>query len=160
MAEMALRDELERAGLASLVEVDSAGTGDWHVGGPMDRRARAELGRRGYDGSAHRARQFQPSWFGQRDLVLALDQSNLADLRRMAPDADAAGPRLMLLRSFDPAAAGRDGPDPYQDAVPDPYGGDAADYALALDLVQAAVRGLAGRLAELLEVPASETGRG
>jgi protein-tyrosine phosphatase len=163
MAEVVLRDELDRAGLAGLVEVDSAGTGDWHVGGPMDRRARAELARRGYDGSAHRARQFQPSWFAGRDLVLAMDHSNLEDLRKMAPDGDADGPGLLLFRSFDPALAGPDGlagADPYQGAVPDPYGGDTAGYALALDLVQAAVRGLTGRLAELLEVPAGGTGSG
>ena len=115
MADVLLRAELAQAGLADLVEVDSAGTGDWHVGGPMDRRARAELGRHGYDGSAHRARQFQPSWFADRDLVLAMDRANLADLREMAPDAEAAGPRLLLLRSFDPAL---DGEDRYDGQVP------------------------------------------
>src|SRR4029077_18429219 len=132
-------------------------------GQPMDRRAGPELDRRGYDGSAHRARQFQPSWFGQRDLVLALDRSNLADLRDMAPDADAAGPRLLLLRAFDPALAGpaeQAAADPYQGEVPDPYGGQPGDYALALDLVQAAVRGLTGRLAGLLDVPATGAGGG
>ena len=155
MGEVLLRGELDQAGLAGLVEVDSAGTGDWHVGGPMDRRARAELGRHGYDGSAHRARQFQPSWFGHRDLVLAMDRANLADLRDMAPDAETAGPRLRLLRSFDPALAGQDGDDdPYQGQVPDPYGGPPEGYAAAFDLVQAAVRGLAGQLAGLLEAPA------
>jgi low molecular weight protein-tyrosine phosphatase len=151
MAEMVARAELESAGLAGLVEVDSAGTGDWHVGGPMDRRARAELGRRGYDGSAHRARQFQPAWFADRDLVLAMDLANLADLREMAPDRDAAGPRLLLFRSFDPALRADD---PHEGQVPDPYGGGPEDYALALDLVQAAVRGLAGQLAVLREEPA------
>ena len=156
MAEVAARAELGRAGLGELVEVDSAGTGDWHVGGPMDRRARAELGRRGYDGSAHRARQFQPSWFGRKDLVLAMDLANLEDLREMAPDAEAAGPRLALFRSFDPGRGAGD--DPFSGQVPDPYGGAAENYALALDLVQAAVRGLAGQLATLLEAPAAEPG--
>jgi protein-tyrosine phosphatase len=150
MAEVVLREELTQAGLSGLVEVDSAGTGDWHVGGPMDRRARAELGRHGYDGSAHRARQFQPSWFGARDLVLAMDRANLADLRQMAPDAEAAGPRLLLFRSFDPALAGNDA---YGGEVPDPYGGGPDDYAAAFDLVQVAVRGLAGQLAARLEMP-------
>ncbi len=156
MAEVAARAELGRGGLGELVEVDSAGTGDWHVGGPMDRRARAELGRRGYDGSVHRARQFQPSWFAGKDLVLAMDLANLEDLREMAPDATAAGPRLLLFRSFDPGLASGD--DPYQGQVPDPYGGPPEDYALALDLVQAAVRGLAGQLAALLDAPAAEPG--
>jgi protein-tyrosine phosphatase len=158
MAEMVLRAELDRAGLAGLVEVDSAGTGDWHVGGPMDRRAQAELSRRGYDGSTHRARQFQPSWFARHDLVLAMDLANLADLRAMEPD-EAADGRLLLFRSFDPALA--DDPaadDPYQGAVPDPYGGRAEDYQVALDLVEAAVQGLVRRLAELREVPAGEPG--
>jgi protein-tyrosine-phosphatase len=106
MAEAVLRAELDRAGLSGQVEVDSAGTGDWHVGGPMDPRARAELHRRGYDGSGHRARQFDPSWFGRYDLVLAMDGGNLARLRRMAPDREATD-RTLLFRSFDPAPAGR-----------------------------------------------------
>ena len=88
MADVMLRAELDRAGLAGLVEVDSAGTGDWHLGEPMAEQAGAELARRGYDGSAHRARRIQPSWFAQRDLVLAMDLSNLAALRALAPDAD------------------------------------------------------------------------
>jgi protein-tyrosine phosphatase len=170
MAEAVLRDELARAGLAgtvagstvvaSTVEVDSAGTGDWHVGGPMDAGARAELGRRGYDGSAHRARLFDPAWFRARDLVLAMDRRNLAQLRRMAPDAESAGPRLLLFRSFDPALAegGRAAADPHDGEVPDPYGGDPEDYALAFDLVQASARGLAAALAEFLEVPAPGPG--
>ncbi len=62
MAEVILRDELAAAGLGGKVDVDSAGTGDWHLGEAMDRRARAELSRRGYDGSRHEARQIQPSW--------------------------------------------------------------------------------------------------
>ena len=83
--------------------MDSAGTGDWHVGNRMDRRARAELARRGYDGAPHRARQVEPAWLAQRDLVLAMDRHNLADLRRMAGDDPAERARIRLLRSFDPA---------------------------------------------------------
>src|SRR5271170_7896793 len=89
MAEVVLRDELDRAGLSGRVEADSAGTGDWHLGEPMDRGARAELSRRGYDGAGHRARQFEPSWFRRYDLVAAMDGSNLARLRRSAPDQQA-----------------------------------------------------------------------
>jgi protein-tyrosine phosphatase len=160
MAEVVLGDELARAGLAGLVQVDSAGTGDWHVGGPMDAGACAELARRGYDGSAHRARQFDARWFGDRDLVLAMDRRNLARLRHLAPDRDAAGPRLLLFRSFDPAlaAAGGAAADPYDGEVPDPYGGQAKDYALALDLVRAAARGFVAAVADFLEVPAGPGG--
>ena len=150
MAEVALRAELARAGLADAVSVDSAGTGDWHVGGRMHGPAREELARRGYDGSAHRARQIQPSWLVGYDLLVAMDRRNLASLRQMAPDAETAG-RVRLLREFDPALP-KD--DPYDGEVPDPYGAPQEYYALALDLVLAGVRGLAGQLADLLGEPA------
>src|SRR6266568_4174017 len=81
MAEVLLREEVARAGLAGAVTVESAGTGDWHIGQRMYAGARAELARRGYDGSAHRARQVQRSWLAGYDLVLAMDASNLAELR-------------------------------------------------------------------------------
>jgi protein-tyrosine phosphatase len=150
MAEVVLRAELDHAGLSGRVEVDSAGTGDWHVGGPMDTRARAELHRRGYDGSGHRARQFDPSWFGRYDLVLAMDGGNLARLRRMAPDREAAD-RIVLFRQFDPALADPgDGSDP---EVPDPYNGGPEEYALVFDLVQPAARGLADQLRKVLDGP-------
>jgi len=126
--------------------VDSAGTGDWHLGERMHGPAEEELARRGYDGSAHRARQFQPSWLADYDLLVAMDRNNLASLRRMAPDAETAG-RVRLLRSFDPALATDD---PWEGEVPDPYGAAQEYYALALDLVQAGARGLASQLAELL----------
>jgi len=149
MAEVVLRAELARAGLAEAVCVDSAGTGDWHIGERMHGPAREELARRGYDGSAHRARQIQPSWLARYDLLVAMDRSNLASLRRMAPGGDAD--RIRLLRSFDPELA-KD--DPYEGDVPDPYGAPQEYYTLALDLVLAGARGLAGQLAEMLDVAA------
>jgi len=147
MAEVVLRAELDRAGLSGQAEVDSAGTGDWHVGGPMDPGARAELHRRGYDGSGHRARQFDPSWLDRYDLVLAMDGGNLARLRRMAPDREAAG-RIVLFRSFDPAQAG---PGQRSDLdVPDPYNGGPEGFALVFDLVRPAARGLVDQLGQVL----------
>jgi len=142
MAEVILRDELAAAGLGGKVEVDSAGTGDWHLGEEMDRRARAELSRRGYDGSGHKARQIQPSWLRDYDLLLAMDRSNLANLRRMANgDSEVAG-RIRLMRSFDPDAA-------KQAEVPDPYNGGPEEYAQVFDLVEPAARNLASQLAAL-----------
>ncbi len=149
MAEAVLREELARAGLSGAVTVDSAGTGDWHVGERMYGPARAELSRRGYDGSAHRARQIEPSWLGDCDLVLAMDAANLAALREMATGQETAG-RVRLLRSFDPR---RSGDDPYRGEVPDPYGGYPDDYARAFDLIHAAAQGLTRRLAEFLAAP-------
>jgi protein-tyrosine phosphatase len=147
MAEVILREELGRAGLSGRVEVDSAGTGDWHLGAPMDRRARAELSRRGYDGAGHQARQFGPSWFGRYDLVAAMDRANLERLRRMAPDRQAAD-RATAFLTFDPAREGQGSERDLE--VPDPYDGGPEDYALVFDLVQPAARGLAIQLAELL----------
>jgi protein-tyrosine phosphatase len=147
MAEVILREELDRAGLSGLAEVDSAGTGDWHLGEPMDSRARAELSRRGYDGAGHRSRLFTPSWFGRYDLIAAMDRGNLGRLRQMAPDRQAAE-RTVLFLSFDPARSGQGSGRDLE--VPDPYDGGPEDYALVFDLVQPAARGLAAQLAALL----------
>ncbi len=150
MAEVVLRQVLARSGLAGAVSVESAGTGDWHVGERMFGQARAELARHGYDGSGHRARQLQPSWLAGYDLVVAMDRANLATLCRMAPAEKAAG-RIRLLRSFDPALTEGDA---YHGDVPDPYGGSRDDFELAFGLIQDGARGLAAQLAELLDVPA------
>jgi protein-tyrosine phosphatase len=125
------------------VSVESAGTGDWHLGDPMDRGARAELARRGYDGSEHRARQIDPSWLDRFDLLIAMDASNLRNLERMAAGRPGLAGRIRLLRSFDRAA-----PDGAQ--VPDPYGGGPEQFAEVFDLVQAATRGLVAGLAGTL----------
>jgi protein-tyrosine phosphatase len=162
-AEAVLREELALNGLTSAVEVESAGTGDWHVSLAMDQGARAELAQRGYDGSRHRARQLDGSWLPRFDLILAMDRYNLADLRAMAADEETARYRVRLLRSFDPETAtggtARGGADPYDGAVPDPYHGSLEDYALAFDLVRAACIGLAAQLSRLLgERPRSPLG--
>ena len=150
MAEVILRAELDQAGLGGQVLVESAGTGDWHVGGPMDPRARAELSRRGYDGSQHIARQVRSGWLPDYDLFVVMDRQNLARLRQLAAGqpGKVGGPepadgRIRLMRSFDRAA----GPDA---EVPDPYHGGPAEYEETFELVQAAARGLTARLAERL----------
>ena len=140
MAERVLIAELDRAGLSSKVAVESAGTGDWHLGEAMDSRARAELSRRGYDGSGHKARQIDRQWLARHDLLLAMDRANLADLRRMASGDPDISNRIQLLRSFDPAA-------PAGAEVPDPYYGSPDDYAEVFELVQAAAKGLVAQLA-------------
>ena len=143
MAEVLIGAELEAAGLADRVGVESAGTGDWHLGEPMDGRARAELARRGYDGSAHRARQIGPSWVDRFDLLIAMDASNLRRLQAMAAGRPEAAERIRLLRSFDPAA--EDGAQ-----VPDPYGGGSGEFAAVFDMIRGAARGLVAGLAEVL----------
>jgi protein-tyrosine phosphatase len=144
MAETVLRAELTAAGLAGAVVVDSAGTGDWHVGDAMDPGAREALASRGHDGSAHRARQFQPSWLSRYDLILAMDARNLADLRRMAQGQDPDRIRL-----FGEAGGLGETSD-----IPDPWGGGPDEFGHVLDLLGAAAPVIAARLARLLETAA------
>jgi protein-tyrosine phosphatase len=142
MAETVLRASLAEVGLDGAVTVDSAGTGDWHVGEPMYQPAQTALADRGYDGSGHRARQIRPSWLAERDLVLAMDAHNLATLRRMTGAADRDRIRLF----GEVSGLSQDGGE-----IPDPYGGNAADFRYVLDLLSAAAPVIAARLARLLE---------
>jgi protein-tyrosine phosphatase len=135
MAEVVLRSALDSAGLAHAVIVDSAGTGDWHIHEPMYAKARSALARRGYDGSSHRARQINPTWFGSRDLLLAMDSSNLSDLLAMG------GPEDRVLLFGEVGGIGD---------VPDPYGGSPADFDHVLDLLETAVPVVVRRLGQLL----------
>ncbi|HLK02160.1 MAG TPA: low molecular weight protein-tyrosine-phosphatase [Streptosporangiaceae bacterium] len=133
MAEVVLRETLAKAGLSAQVAVDSAGTGDWHVGDAINDGARDALRRRGYDGTAHRARQIQPRWLPDRDLLLAMDRSNQAALLRMGADPD----RVLLF--------GQAGGLAVVD-VPDPYGGGPDVFDEVLDLIEAAAPRIADRL--------------
>ena len=145
MAETVLRAALAEAGLAGAVTVDSSGTGDWHVGQPMYPQARRALAGRGHDGSAHRARQFEAAWLPGLDLVLALDASNLATLRRLAGPRDRDRIRLFgEVGGLGEIGGGQ---------IPDPYGGTDADFGYVLDLLGAAAPVIAARLAELLGRP-------
>lgn len=113
MAHVVLESKLERAGLASRVRVDSSGTGDWHIGEPMDRRAAATLATAGYDPSRHRARQVDEMLFADHDAVLVMDASNAHDVLALA-DGDGDRGRVLMFRSFDASAAGElDVPDPW-----------------------------------------------
>src|SRR5690348_8407096 len=86
-AEAVMRDLVERAGLADQIEVDSAGTGDWHVGQPPDARSMAAARARGIE-MAGRARQFTSEDWERFDYVLAMDRSNFENLRALLPKGD------------------------------------------------------------------------
>jgi protein-tyrosine phosphatase len=137
-----LRRLVEDDGLAGTVEVDSAGTGAWHLGDGADPRAVDVLRSSGYDGSAHLARAFAADWFADRDLVVALDHGHLRSLTVAARDEAEQG-KVRLLRSFDPTAA------PDAD-VADPYYGGARDFAEVLEQVERACRGLLDEVARVL----------
>ncbi|MHA6193753.1 low molecular weight protein-tyrosine-phosphatase [Pseudomonas wadenswilerensis] len=130
-AEGVLRHQLADAGLAEVIHVASAGTGDWHVGNPPDSRTRSAAQRRGYDLSAQRAQQVSVADFTRYDLILAMDESNLAHLKAMRP-GHASAELDLFLRRYDGAV----------DEVPDPYYGGEQGFEQVLDLIEAACRGL------------------
>jgi protein-tyrosine phosphatase len=127
-AEAVLRALIEDAGLDGEIEVDSAGTGAWHVGEPPDERASAAAARRGITLTGA-ARQVDPSDFDQFDLLLAVDHENLQRLQRIAPPG--SGDRIRLLDDVD---------------VPDPYYGGPDGFDNVLDQVDAACRRLLDEL--------------
>ncbi len=134
-AEGVMQALVEREGLSGQIELDSAGTGAWHVGSAPDRRATAAARARGI-ALAGCARQVQTEDFSEFDLLLAMDSENLEDLQRLAPGARERE-KVRLLREFDPASAGSGDLD-----VPDPYYGADGGFEEVLDLVQAACEGL------------------
>jgi len=115
------------------VEIDSAGTGGWHVGAPPDERATSAAAARGIE-LAGGARQVRPEDFGEFDLIVAMDAENAAGLQRLAPDGEAAE-KIRLMREFDPEAAG-------DLDVPDPYYGGPDGFEDVLDMVERSSRGL------------------
>jgi len=134
LAEAASRAEAERQGID--VEIDSAGTGDWHVGHPPDARAAAVAKRNGVDISQLRARQVGPDDFLLFDHIVALDAQNLADLRAMRPAGSSAELSLLLDH-----VAGREG-----EAVADPYYGEESGFDVTWADVTAGAAGLIARL--------------
>jgi len=132
MAESVLRSKLQRAGLAPMVLVDSAGTHGFHKGTPADPRAVAQAARRGYALDGLRSRPVVAGDFARFDLLLAMDQDNLATLRKRCPSAEQH--RVQLLMDHAPQAD--------SDEVPDPYYGAVAGFDLALDLIEPACDGL------------------
>ncbi|MGX7926239.1 low molecular weight protein-tyrosine-phosphatase [Tsuneonella sp. HG094] len=135
LAEAAFRAEAERVGLE--VEVDSAGTGDWHVGDPPDPRAQATAMVAGIDISDYRARQVVEDDFFRYDHIFAMDAKNLANLNAMAPTGATAEVTLLLNE-----VKGREGTN-----IRDPYLDRENIFAYTWDVVAEAAKALAERLA-------------
>lgn len=131
-AEVVMRSLIDQAGLGELIDVRSAGMGDWHVGEQADPRTLTAMRNRGYDGSAHRARQFEREWFDHFDSVIALDTGHLRALQRIAPERQRDKVRLLL--SFDPQAGSSD--------VPDPYYGGKQGFDDVLAMIERACRAM------------------
>jgi protein-tyrosine phosphatase len=135
LAEAALRSEADRLGLD--LEIDSAGTGDWHIGYPPDPRAAAVAARNGVDISNLRARQVSAEDFRRFDYIVALDEKNLRDLADLRP-ADGTAELSLLLDHVE----GREG-----EAVADPYYGEDSHFDVAWRDVTDGARSLARRIA-------------
>ncbi|WP_110687483.1 low molecular weight protein-tyrosine-phosphatase [Salinicola aestuarinus] len=140
-AEGMLRQRLAQLGLEERVEVDSCGTGAWHVGDPPDPRAIEAASARGIDISGLRGRQLASEDFATCDEILVMDAANLADVAARKP----ANARAQVLRLM--AYAGQPDAD-----VPDPYFGGEAGFLYALDQIEAAVDGVATALMRRMAV--------
>jgi protein-tyrosine phosphatase len=136
MAEGALRARVQAAGLDGLVEVDSVGTGNWHLGDPPDPRAIATAAGHGVDISGLRARQLCAADYRDFDWLLCADPDNVADVVARAPAGARA--RIGLLMEWAGECA---------EGVPDPYTGGAAEFEHAWTLVDRAAQAIARRIA-------------
>jgi protein-tyrosine phosphatase len=136
LAEGALRSRIQSSQIAGEVEVDSAGTGDWHVGQPPDQRAIECAKRHGVDISMLRGRQVRASDFEDFDWVLCADAENLRNVRDLAPPH--ARHKVALLMEW----ARVEG----SSSIPDPYTGGNEHFEEAWRLVDAAAQGAVTRL--------------
>jgi len=134
VVEAVARARFARAGLD--IEVESAGTEDYHVGAPPDRRSLASALARGYDASAHRARQVETEDFARFDRLLVMDRTNLRALTRVAP-----GEGHDKIAMFLPWAGVADPHD-----LPDPYYGQAQDFEYVITLAERGIDGLIAKL--------------
>ncbi len=133
LAENLFRQLADQAGLESKYQVESAGTGDWHVGDPPDSRMRRVAARHGlvYNG---RARQFRREDFERFDWIIPMDRENLDHLRRIARSPDDRA-KLHPLRTFDPQGNPRL-------AVPDPYYGGIDGFEEVYQIIERSCKGL------------------
>ncbi len=137
MAELMLAEALAAAQLTG-VDVDSAGITAYEVGRPIDPRAARKLSAHNISSGLHVAREWRSEWFLSRELILALDVDHYGWLRQAAPD-QASLAKIRMLRSFDPAVAGRD---PLEQGIEDPWYGGHTDFDTTWELIHAAIPGI------------------
>ena len=137
MAEAVLVYHAKEAGLS--IKVDSSGTGDWHIGQNAHANTLKVLKERGYI-LKHTVKQFRPKYFNERDLIIAMDLSNLSDLEEMATEQGVEA-NIRLLREFDPQLSHL--PKGHRQlAVPDPFHHPLEEFRNVLNMVEAATTGL------------------
>lgn len=133
-AEAAIREAAEQAGLD--IEVDSAGTGSWHIGEPPHPQS-VEAGVRAGLNISGRARKFTVADFERFDVIVVMDRTNLRDVLNLAPNLEAKA-KVRLFRTYDP--------DSEEDEVPDPWGGPDSGYDQVIEMVRPAAAGLVAAL--------------
>jgi len=139
MAEGLFLHHVTAAGLSDKIQVDSAGTGGWHVGEPADRRMQATAAEHGVQ-LVSRARQVRLSDFSNFDYIIPMDGSNLHDLQDLAREVGDSGAQLIKMRHFDPMGAGMD--------VPDPYYGGQKGFEQVFQMLDRSTRGLLRHICE------------
>jgi protein-tyrosine phosphatase len=137
MAEGVLRKKFSERGLDKTIEIDSVATHDYHVGKPPFPPAIDAAKRRGYDISRLQSRRIGPRDFDHYDLILAMDKSNVATLKAIAPTR--CKQKIELLAEYGDKYYGKE--------IPDPYGGKPQDFEIALDMIEDACEGLVTLLA-------------
>jgi len=140
MAETVFRRYVEEAGLADCISVDSAGTHSYNIGQEPDQRAQIAVAKRGYRMDGKRARQVGYADFNYFDYLLAMDQGNLALLKKLCPPD--CTHKLGLLMRF---SANNPGPE-----ILDPYHGGNRSFELVLDMVENAATGLLEHISQEL----------
>lgn len=137
-----LKKIIKSEGLSSVIQVDSAGTVDYHIGAPPDPRSVTAAARRGYDLSPLRARQVRPQDFSSFHYIFAMDRMNMKDLRTLCPPGQRT--KLHFLLEF---------ADTSHEGVPDPYYGGPGGFELVLDLVEQACAGVLQHLRAVHNIP-------
>ncbi len=125
-AEAVFRSKIKQAGMTAHIECASAGTHDYHVGSAPDRRSQTAALQRGYDMSTLRGKQVGANDFHAYDYVLAMDEQNLATLKRICPEQHLH--KLHLFSDFDQQYRGI--------SVPDPYYGSGDGFETVLDMIE------------------------
>ena len=151
MGHVILQSLVADAGLERDVRVSSSGTGDWHVGEHADPRTVAVLAAHGYDGSRHRAREFDPEEFDDIDLVLASDEGHVRTLQRLAR-TPANRSKIRLVREFDPAAV-----EAGTLETSDPWYGGEDHFARCFTEVEAACHGILDHVRDALALQRTPT---
>ena len=131
-AEGVFRKLVREARLSDEIKIDSAGTGAWHINQPPDQRSQDAALKRGIDLSAQRARKISIDDFNDFDYLVAMDRSNISNLKKICPPDLVS--RISLFLEFAPKLQRQEVPDPYQ-------GGDEG-FELVLDLIEVASQGL------------------